>query len=1220
MKNLFTLKWLKNVSIAKRLYFAMSIMALLIAIELFTLWFSVTTLSSVRAYVGGEGLWSKAQKDAIYHLSRYGHTRDNNEYNYFLEFMQVPQGDHDARVELEKPNPDYDVVMRGLLKGKNSPEDADGMIYLFRNFRSVSYIDTAVHIWSRAEKVSAQLIPIGQRLHDEITSANPSQEKIDIALAEIAPVNFELTLLEDDFSYTLGEGSRWLENLILKILFAIALTVEISSLLLTVSVSRSIQRGLKEIIALSGEIAKGNYKVRAKKRSDDELGDLAEAFNRMADELEHHSVEKTQSKELLKESEERFRLIVENIKDYLIVMTDLEGNVISWNEGAKKIKGYSEEEIIGKNIAVFFTDEDKARKKPERNMQIAKEKGHFQEEGWRKRKDGSVFWADVLLTAIYDKNGKMQGYAKIIRDITERKKAEIELRRNQQQLAMAQKLAHLGSWEWNLADNSLIWSEEMYNIYGLSQEEQDLVHKVNKMTHPEDIEKLKAVVAESKSSRKNFEFYYRIIRADGAVRTLHSRGNVILNENGEVEKIIGTDQDVTDRFREEQMEKLVMAATKSNNAVIIADHTGKIEWVNEGFTLLTGYSFDEVKDTHGELLRHGGATGLTPGTDLYETVFSKKQSVVYEGKNFTKSGNEYWVITTLTPVLGTNGEVERIIAIDSDITERKKFEEDMILANKIAEHSLKKGSKALQDLMRAKKQLEESMHVKEQFLAKMSHEIRTPMNAIVGLTDILLDSQITRDQRECVDAIKLSSDNLLSIINDILDFSKLESGKVSMESIPFNPREIIDAVLFTLGFSATKKGISLNFLKEENQLPGFVVGDSVRLRQIILNLLSNAIKFTEQGSVTIKSKTTDENETSCKITFEISDTGIGIPEDRIATIFESFTQASNETTRKYGGTGLGLTIVKQLVELQDGTVSVESKPGKGSTFYVTIPYKKYVSEDLPLPTSLKKFPENKLKGVRVLLAEDNEMNQMLATKIFTRWKLHLEVAENGQQAIEKLKAENFDIILMDIQMPLMDGYEATKYIRKNFTPPKSTVPIIAMTAHAMVGESDKCIAMGMDDYISKPFSQQDLYDKICTVLENRREIFPQPETKMEEKNSQSNGKRHIDLSYLKEISEGNNEFIKKMIRAYLSQTPTMLEDMSKSIHGKKWKDLRGIAHKMKPSLDFVGIHSIKQTVKDIETFSNEETHLELLPGMVEEVKATCISAMEELKHELEILA
>ncbi|HET6993307.1 MAG TPA: PAS domain S-box protein, partial [Bacteroidia bacterium] len=918
---------------------------------------------------------------------------------------------------------------------------------------------------------------------------------------------------------------------------------------------------------------------------------------------------------LLKESEERFKLIVENIKDFAIVTVDAEGYVVSWNEGAERITGHPAAEITGKHISVFYPEDEIKSGSPASNLKTASEKGNFKNEGWRKRKDGSLFWADILTTPLYDDTGRMRGYAKIIRDITERKMAENELRQNQSQLALAQQLAHIGSWEWNLADRSLTWSDEMYNIYGLTPEEKSLSEKVESMTHPEDIGRVKDVLKEIiRAKHKFFEFYYRIIRADGMVRTLHSRGNLILNEAGEVEKLIGTDQDVTDRFREEEMEKLVIAATKSNNSVIIADKNGKIEWVNEGFTRLTGYTIDEVRNTHGELLRKGGTTGLSNQTELFEKTINEKKSVVYEGKNFTKDGREYWVITTLTPVLGKDGNVERIIAIDSDITERKQIEEDLILANRIAEHSLKKGNKALNDLMNAKKQLEESMHVKEQFLAKMSHEIRTPMNAIVGLTELLLDSKITTDQKECIEAIKLSSDNLLSIINDILDFSKLESGKVSFEMIPFNPREVIEGVLFTLGFSATKKGIMLNSVVDKKAIPEFIIGDAVRLRQILLNLLSNSIKFTEKGGVTIQAVVSEEDALNCTIRFIVTDTGIGIPEDRISTIFESFTQASNETSRKYGGSGLGLTIVKQLVDLQGGSIAVKSKVNEGTEFVITLPFKKNTSNLPPVGEDVKKYVDEKLGNVRVLLAEDNEMNQMLANKIFNKWNFQLDIAENGKEAIEKLQAAEYDLVLMDIQMPEMDGYEATQFIRHKMLPPKSEIPIIAMTAHAIVGEADKCISFGMDDYISKPFNQQTLYTKISSILSKKHPVAPDFQAEISPAVSQDT--KHIDLSYLSQIAEGNHDFMKKMITAFLTQSPPMLAEMSKSLNEKRWKDLRGIAHKMRPSLDFIGIHSIKEVVKNIENYSNEEINLDLLPEMVGQVKEVCSKAMEELKSEL----
>jgi len=1215
MKNFLVIKWLRNVSIAKKLYFTVGIMALLIAIELITLMFAINTLSSVRAYVGGEGLWSKAQKDAIFHLEKYGYTWKEQDYVEFQNFMKVPDGDHVARMELQKQYPNMDIARQGFIAGRNHPQDVDGMINLFRRFHDISYISKAIDIWTKADNKRIQLFPIAENLHKEISSSNPDQKKIDEYLQQINPINQQLTLLEDEFSFTLGEGSRWMENLIKKILFSIALTVEISGLLLTISVSRGIQKGLTEIIRVSKVIAKEDLSVRAKKFSKDEIGALAESFNRMADELEHNISERHKSKELLKESEERFRLIVENVNDYAIFMVDTNGCVVSWNDGAERITGYSAAEIMGKNVSVFYTEEKIKEGEPQLNLNLAREKGHFQTEGWRKRKDGPLFWAEILTTALYDDDDKLRGYAKIIRDITERKMVENALKQSQAQLSMAQQLAHIGSWEWDLVKNTLNWSDELYRIYGIERGEGDMAYeRVSKLGHPADSDKLQSIIAQSRRTHKPFEFYHRIIRADNSERTLHARGEVIVNESGEAIKLIGTDQDVTDRLHKEKMDELALAATKSNNSVIIADREGKIEWVNEGFTKLTGYTLEEVVNTHGELLRQGGETGLSPDTKTFEALITRKEPVAYEGKNFTKDGHEYWVITTLTPMLGKNGQMERIVAIDSDITERKQIEEDLILANQIAENSLKKGNRALNDLMKAKKELEESLKVKEQFLAKMSHEIRTPMNAIVGLTEILLEGTVSPEQKECLEAVKLSSDNLLSIINDILDFSKLESGKLSLEMLPFNLKEVIEGVMLTLHFSAVRKGIPVEYSLQKG-MPEMIVGDPVRVRQILLNLVSNSVKFTEKGSVKIEAGIIRQDENNYTIRFVVKDTGIGIPADRIQTIFESFTQASNETSRKYGGTGLGLTIVKQLAELQGGSVYVESEINKGSSFFVILPFKKYNKKDFPEIADEKLVVGEMLESVNVLLVEDNEMNQMLAQKILDKWGYEVDVAENGKVAIEKMKVNEYDIVLMDIQMPEMDGYEATKYIRTNMPPSKSRTPIIAMTAHAIMGEAEKCIALGMDDYISKPFNQKTLYEKMNRQL-RKKQNEETPISFVETKNATTTDEKHIDLTYLAGIAEGNKEFMKKMINVFLQQTPKMLTDMSTYLEEKKWAELRGVAHKMKPSLDFVGIHALKNTVKNLEKYASELVHLELVPEMVEEVKKTCESAMEELKIEL----
>lgn len=658
-----------------------------------------------------------------------------------------------------------------------------------------------------------------------------------------------------------------------------------------------------------------------------------------------------------------------------------------------------------------------------------------------------------------------------------------DLLKERLKLADAQKLAHIGSWEWNLTDDKINWSEELFHIHELDPQKTIItIEKIRELIHMGDRENVKKIIAESTKTKKTFSFYYRIVLPSKTIKTLHARGEVVLNDKGEPVKIIGTDQDVTERIYEEELEKLALAATQSYNSVIIADKNGKIEWVNEGFTKLTGYELHEVLNTHGELLRQGYPTGLSEKESFHESVMKEKFPVTYESKNFTKDGKEYWVITTLTPVIGKSGEVERIIAIDSDITHRKQMEEDLLKANKIAEHSLMKGNKALNELIKAKKDLETSMKVKEQFLANMSHEIRTPMNAIVGFTNLLLKTDMGAEQKQYVDAIKTSGENLLIIINDILDFSKMQSGKFSFEAIELSLSQIISTLTDLMLPKSVEKNIKLS-TKIDKRVPNKLIGDPTRLSQILLNLVGNAIKFTEKGEVRIEANFLSETNSTIELEFSVIDTGIGISEDKLSTIFMGFTQASNETTRKYGGTGLGLTIVKQLVELQGGSISVKSEIGGGSAFSFSLQFKK-ASQSTVEKTGLSKSDSKTIsvEGLNILLVEDNLLNQVLAKKVLNDWKWNVEIAENGLVAVEKVKQTDFDVILMDIQLPEMDGYEATRSIRKMDNALKSNVPIIAMTAHAMSGEAEKCMQAGMNEYISKPFDAKILYHKIISVL------------------------------------------------------------------------------------------------------------------------------------------
>jgi signal transduction histidine kinase/CheY-like chemotaxis protein len=398
--------------------------------------------------------------------------------------------------------------------------------------------------------------------------------------------------------------------------------------------------------------------------------------------------------------------------------------------------------------------------------------------------------------------------------------------------------------------------------------------------------------------------------------------------------------------------------------------------------------------------------------------------------------------------------------ISSDINRRHKLEKKLIITQKKAE---------------------DAAIIKEQFMANMSHEIRTPMNAIIGFNNRLSKTTLNDEQKEYVEAVQSSGENLLAIINDILDFSKIEAGMVRIEQINFNLPALLNGVHTLFAAEAKEKKIQLQFHVSEH-IPEMVMGDPTRLTQILVNLVGNAMKFTKKGNIDVVVKVLKEENESTTFEFNVQDTGIGISVEKIDEIFERFTQAKSDTSRIYGGTGLGLSIVKKLVELQNGTINVTSEKDKGSLFTVIIPYKKTKVLSPVLDEKViaeKNYTAEKKNKIKILVVEDNLLNQKLAGFILNDWGFDYDICANGKLAIEKLKDNTYGLILMDIQMPEMNGYETTEFIRQNL---HLTIPIIAMTAHALPGEKEKCVSFGMTDHISKPIKEPDLYELITTYL------------------------------------------------------------------------------------------------------------------------------------------
>jgi PAS domain S-box-containing protein len=512
------------------------------------------------------------------------------------------------------------------------------------------------------------------------------------------------------------------------------------------------------------------------------------------------------------------------------------------------------------------------------------------------------------------------------------------------------------------------------------------------------------------------------------------------------------------------------------------------------------------------------------------------------------------------------------------------------------------------DIAQRKKDAEELLRAqkaKELFLANISHEIRTPINGIAGLASLLIQNPNTKESTTYLHSIQTAADNLKVIINDILDLASIESGKLKFEQIGFNLNDLMNSLINTFVFQASEKKIDLRYHIQEEANKIFI-GDPVRLNQILLNLINNAIKFTNQGYITVNCLVKKKEIKKWLLEFEVRDTGIGIPKNKLKTIFESFSQADASVTRKYGGTGLGLTIVKQLVELQRGSIHVKSQEGLGSSFTFSIPYelgssaniKGHISKASP---SLKKT----LKDLSVLLVEDNDVNRLYASSILKIWDCKIDTAENGYVAVEKIKNEDYDIVLMDIQMPVMDGFEATKAVR-SLDSPKKNIPIIALTANATRASIEQCLANGMNDCLSKPFTPEELYnmltrfkDNDASKNKNHKEINSEPKS--------------IDLSYLRSMSNNNQKFIDEMLIAFLESIPKSIQAIKTSLKKKSWLDVAREVHKLKPSLTLMGIHTAKEQALILEDLAKSKQNIPLVIKKSNEFCAELNRILMELK-------
>jgi PAS domain S-box-containing protein len=595
-----------------------------------------------------------------------------------------------------------------------------------------------------------------------------------------------------------------------------------------------------------------------------------------------------------------------------------------------------------------------------------------------------------------------------------------------------------------------------------------------------------------------------------------------------------------------------------NAAVVIysSDRLGNISFANDKATELTGYSLEELTGMHFSVLVDPAR--LDGVTDHYmQQVRSGKPETSLIFPIITRHGEKKWVEQSVVLETDQSGPIG-FQCIVKDISEQRRMQEELIRATRDAEDAKK---------------------MQEQFLANMSHEIRTPLNGIQGMTNLLLETPLTEQQTEFAQIVRRSSNNLLVIVNDILDFSKIKAGKLSIEKIDFSLTDILDNVKGVFRHRVKKKGLELS-IETDPSIPGLLRGDPYRLNQVLVNLVGNAIKFTEKGEVRVIVQQKAATAKGAIFHFSVTDTGIGISEENLPRIFDSFSQAGVDTARRYGGTGLGLAICQQLVRLQGGQISVASAPGKGSSFDFEIPYD--VCEDgRQFQKSVPNIYDHAglFNGRRFLVAEDNEVNQTLIEHVLRKAGGMVEIAVNGQEAIDKLRENpDFDVIIMDLQMPVLDGYAASRFIRGEM---KLGIPIVAMTATALKGEQQRCLDAGMNEYMTKPFEFADLYRCIAVLL-GKKQL---PAVTTERADIRSKEAVLYDLSLLEEMDD--KEYLRDILVIFLTNTPLQLQEISEACVRKDFEKVYYLSHKLKGSAGMLRSVPLQDLLSKIEEQSKE---------------------------------
>ncbi|MFD2097051.1 PAS domain S-box protein [Corallincola platygyrae] len=1030
----------------------------------------------------------------------------------------------------------------------------------------------------------------------------------------------------------------------------VAVLIFPATLFLVLFVLRRVTKPLVDLTRVAAGIKLGNYEQRVDPKGSLEIRLFAETFNQMADsvlslnrelnasnqQLEDMVGQRTLELEQVRRSEQQSRALLEASPDAILVVNS-NSKILVANESAEKQFGYSRNELINSSVEKLIP----FSKRDQHGGWVYKyfSNPHVRMMGQGldievMRRNGNLFPAEISLSPIMIEEANM--VLVTVRDVTEQRHSQKALQESEHRLNLAMTASNDGIWDWNVTSGEVYYSPRWFSMLGYQAGELPAVMETfAHLLYDEDREATIAAVQAviENPDQQSYQREFRMRTKQGGFRWVLARGSVTeRDEKGMALRMVGTHIDITSRkaVEEAMRESERKVSMLMNNLPGIAyrcsnDENWTMEYLSPGFEKVTGFATDRFV--------MGGDRSFNDivHEQDQERVWEQVQAAVGRRQQYTveyriqhADGSYRWLWEQGAGVFDSNGQLQGLEGFIMDDTLRRQAQDQLTRLNEELEDRVRLRTAELKHtneaLMGAKQDAEKANRAKSEFLANMSHEIRTPMNAILGLSQLALGTELSIQQQDFIEKIWTASNSLLDIINDILDFSKIEAGKMDIENTAFYLDDVVKNASSVVQLKIEEKGLNFD-VSIEDDVPERLMGDPLRIGQVLINLINNAVKFTSEGGISIKVTNLNRSQSDeTYLQFSVTDTGIGIAPQKCEQLFTAFTQADSSTTRQYGGTGLGLTISKRLVEMMGGEIWVQSQLGSGSTFFFTLRCSTEVEVSEIDETAYVdgSVLREILKERQVLLVEDNQINQQVAREMLRLVGIDVTIANHGQEALDTLQNHQFDAVLMDVQMPVLDGYETTRALRKD--PRLVDMPVIAMTANAMAGDREKCLASGMNDHISKPVLQEDLYRTLALWIDKERTLAGSEQVK-----EPARKKAAITLDHDMPL---NAEFGRKQMSGSESAWRSALElfrrdyrgFVSKLDHAQQagdWDLAERLAHTLKGVAANLGMPALGDLASSAEVKLAGQNQFE--PEQLEQMQALLSQVLSAVDSELESL-